>query len=59
MVDCNVTGAYDGTLDASKFSLKYLSGENTFPEIAVLVAPGGDLKGYLPAFLSDNSGPHI
>ena len=59
MVDCTVTGADAGTLDAPKFSLKYLSKEHILPEIAVLVAPEGDLEGYLPIFLGDNLGPHI
>ena len=59
MVDCNVTGADDRTLNAPKFSLKYLSEEQIFPKIVVLVAPGGDPEGYLPIFLGDKSGPHI
>ena len=59
MVGFTVTEADDGTLNAPKFSLKSPSEEQIFPEIAVLVAPGGDLEGYLPIFLGDNSGPHI
>ena len=59
MVDCTVTGADAGTSDAQKFSLKSLFEEQIFPKIAVLVAPGGDPKGYLPIFQGNNAGPHI
>ena len=59
MVDCTVTGADAGTLDAPKLSLEYLFEEHIFPQIAVLVAPGGYPEGFLPIFQGDNAGPHI
>ena len=57
MADCTVTGVYDRTSDAPKFSLKYLFEGQILPEIAVLVAPGGYFEGYLPIFQVDNAGP--
>ena len=59
LVDCTVIGVDAGTSDAQKFSLKSLFEEHISPKIAVLVAPGGYLKGYLPIFKGDNAGPHI
>ena len=59
MVDCTVTGTDASTLDAPKFSLKYLFEEHIFPKIVVLVAPKGYSEGYLPIFQGNNAGPHI
>ena len=51
--------ADSGTQDEPKFSLKYLFEEHIFPEIAVLVAPGGYFEGYFPILQGNNAGPHI
>ena len=59
MMDCTVTGSDAGTLDALKFSLKYLFEEHIFPKISVLVDPGGDFEVYLPIFQGDSVGLHI
>ena len=59
MVDCTVTGADSGKLDAPNLSLKSMCEEHISPEIAVLVDPGGYFEGYLTIFQGDNTGPHI
>ena len=59
MVYFTVTGADSRTSNAPKLSLKCLFEEHIFPEITVLVAPGGYFEGYLPIFQGDNAGPRI
>lgn len=58
MVDCNVTGADDGTSDNPKFALLSLFCDGLFPKIQALVGPAGEYEGYTLVIQGDNTGPH-
>jgi hypothetical protein len=58
MIDCNVTGANDGTPENLKFALLSLFRDVVFPKIQALVGPGGDYEGYTTVIQGDNAGPH-
>ena len=45
LVDCAVTGCSHGTLDNPKFPLKALFENKMFPDVEVLVGPGGKFEG--------------
>ena len=58
MVDANVSGSSQGTLQAPKFDLKSVFVDHLIPMLREITGPGGSYENYDVIIQGDNAGPH-